>query len=368
MKPRSWKACLLLLALPALGAGDSAPAADQPFRVQEVRLTVKEETRPFDLLLTEKIDQIVTAKRFVAFRSGRGVWVKLEDTPIRRLEQLVELPSGFDWYEHACAAGDRLVVAVSVYPEDQRLREEETGMGGFRPGPQEVGFLVVDLRRRPGVRLLRTLHVTSRPDPGLGEENEPIVPDPDVTLGMQSCVWDGDDLYVGDYGALARVDLDAGTADLLEEDMLAINRAALLKDGRDLWYSAYADSPWMGKWTARGSSSFDLLNEGAEADSLLKHRGRLLASTPSGVVEIDEKRRTWVRYRFADAAAVYGLTLQRRKLLGARDDGWVELDLSGKKAVRYRLEGPGADNRVLSIGFFDGDWYLGTVSGLVKVG
>ena len=368
MTPRSWKACLLLLALPALGAGDSTPAADRPFRVQEVRLTVKEKTRPFNLLLTEKIDQIVTAKRFVAFRAGRGLWVKLEDKPIRRLEQLVDLPSGFDWYEHACAAGDRLVVAVSVYPEEQRLHEEEVGMGGFRPGPQEAGFLVVDLRRQPSVRFLQSFRVTSRPEPGLGEMDEPIVPDPEVKLGMQSCAWDGDHLYVGDFGALARVDLDAGTADLLEEDMLGINRTALVKDGRDLWYSAFADSPWMEKWTPRGTSRLDLLNEAAEADSLLKHRGRLLASTAAGVVEIDEKRRTYVRYSLADGPAVYGLTLQRRKLLGVQDDGWVELDLSDREAVRYRLEGPGADNRVLSIGFFDGDWYLGTVSGLVKVG
>lgn len=356
MTPRSWKACLLLLALPALGAGDSTPAADQPYRVQEVRLAVKEKTRPFDLLLTEKIDQIVAARKFVAFRSGRELWVKLEDRPVRRLEQLVDLPSGFDWYEHACAAGDRLVVAVSLYPEEQRQRELQSAVGEFRGGPEEVGFVVVDFKRQPRVRFLQSFRVTSHPSPG-------------VTLGMQSCAWDGDHLYVGDYDHLARVDLDAGTADLLEEDeMLGYNRMALLKDGDSLWYSAFLDSPWVGKWTPRGESSVEVPSEGEEVDSFLKHRGRILASSTGGVLEIDEKRRTCIRYRLAEDPAVYGLTLQRRKLLGVRDDGWVELDLSDRKAVRYRLEGAGADNRVLSIGWFDGDLYLGTVRGLVRVG
>src|SRR5687768_16006023 len=101
MKPRSWKACLLLLALPALGSSASMPAAeistDRPFRVQEVRLTVQEKTRPFDFLLGEKIDQIVPTRQFVAFRSGRELWVKMEDRPVRTLDQLVDLPFGFDW-------------------------------------------------------------------------------------------------------------------------------------------------------------------------------------------------------------------------------------------------------------------------------
>ncbi len=378
MKPRSWKACLLLLALPALGSSASMPVADvgdisvdRPFRIQEVRLTVKEKTRPFDFLLGEKIDQIIPARQFVAFRSGRELWVKMEDRPVRTLEQLVDLPSGFDWYEHACAAGDRLVVSVSRYPEEQRLEEEQSADGEFRAGPDAVGLLVVDLRRQPRAKLIERFRVTSRPEPGQGEMNEPIVPDSEVTLGMQSCAWDGDDLYIGDYGALARVDLDAGTADLLEEDMLGINRPALVKDGDNLWYAAFADSPWMGKWTPKGASSF-VLEEGAAVDSLLKHRSRLLVSSSEGVMEVDEKRRSCVRYLLpdgeADDPAIWGLTLQHRKLLGVRDDGWVELDLSSKKAIRYRLEGPGADNRVLSIGWFDGDWYLGTVSGLVRVG
>ena len=369
MKPRSWKACLLLLALPALGSSASMPAAeisvDRPFRVQEVRLAVEEKTRPFDFLLGERIDQIVPARSFVAFRSGREIWVKREGRPVRTLDQLVDLPAGFDWYEHACAADDRLVVAVSRYPEEQRLQEELSADGEFRAGPEAAGFLVVDLGRRPRATFLRSFQVVSRPPLQEGEIAEPLAPE--VTLGMQSCAWDGDDLYVGDYGTLARIDLEAGTADLLEEDMLGVNRPALVKDGDGLWYAAFLDSPWMGKWTPKGASSLDLAEEAA-VDSLLKHRGRLLASSSEGVMEIDEKRRACVRYRFAEDPAVYGLTLQHRRLLGARDDGWVELDLTGRKAIRYRLEGPGADNRVLSIGWFDGDLYLGTVSGLVRVG
>jgi len=367
MKPRSWKACLLLLAIPALGSSASMPAADisvdRPFRIQEVRLTVQEKTRPFDFLLGEKIDQIVPARDFVAFRSGRELWVKMENRPVRTLDQLVDLPSGFDWYEHACAAGDRLVVAVSRYPEGQRIQEELSEIGEFRAGPEAAGFLVVDLGRKPRATFLESFRVASRPPLQPGEIEEPLS---ELTLGMQSCAWDGDHLYVGDYGTLARVDLEAGTADLLEEDMLGVNRPALVKDGDGLWYAAFMDSPWMGKWTPKGVSSLGLEEEAA-VDSLLKHRGRLLASSSEGVMEIDEKRRACIRYRLGDEA-VYGLTLQHRKLLGVRDDGWVELDLSGKKAIRYRLEGPGADNRVLSIGWFDGDLYLGTVSGLVRVG
>jgi hypothetical protein len=368
MKPRSWKACLLLLAIPALGSSASMPAGeistDRPFRIQEVRLTIQEKTRPFDFLLGEKIDQIVPARDFVAFRSGRELWVKMENRPVRTLDQLVDLPSGFDWYEHACAAGDRLVVAVSRYPEEQRLQEELSEIGEFRAGPESAGFLVVHLGRKPRATFLESLEVVSRPPLQPGEIEEPM---PEVTLGMQSCAWDGDHLYVGDYGVLARVDLEAGTADLLEEDMLGVNRPALVKDGDGLWYAAFMDSPWMGKWTPEGVSSLGL-EEGAAVDSLLKHRGRLLASSSEGMMEIDEKRRSCVRYLLPDDPAVYGLTLQHRKLLGVRDDGWVELDLSGKKAIHYRLEGPGADNRLLSVGWFDGDLYLGTVSGLVRVG
>lgn len=188
---------------------------------------------------------------------------------------------------------------------------------------------------------------------------------------MQSCVWDGRRLYVGDYGALARVDLDAGSVELLEEDELGVNRMSLVKDGSDLWYAAFADWPSVERCTPRGGTSFSLLNqEMLEPDMLLSHRGRLLASSPAGIVEIDEPKRSFVQYRLLDdpeALGIYGLTLQDRKLLGARDDGWVELDLRGRRATHYRLDGPGADNRVLAIGWFDGDWYLGTGSGLVRV-
>lgn len=377
MRPRSWKTCLLLLALSALGSTDGIPAAgpaeDGPFRVQEVRLTVEEKTRPFDFLLAERIEQIVPARGFVAFRSGRTLWIKLAGRPVRTLDQLADLPSGFDWYENACAAGDRLVVAVSRYPEEQRLREERSGPGEFREGPRPAGYLVIDLRS-PRVTLLERFRVTSRPPLPRELESVPLEElglASHVTLGMQSCAWDGRSLFVGDSGTLARIDLAAGTADLLEEDLLGVNRPALLKDGDELWYAASMDAPWMGKWTPDGGQSFSLLNqEGLETDSLLKHRGRLLASSPRGVVEIDEQRRTYVRYRLSDEAgqAVHGLTLQQQHLLGARHDGWVELDLSRRRATRYRLTGPGADNRVLSIGFFDGDWYLGTASGLVRVG
>lgn len=182
-----------------LGAGVLAEAE---------RLTVKEQARPYDLFLPEEVEQTVSAKRFVAFRSGRGLWVELPGRPLRPLGDIVNLPSGFDWYQHACAAGDRLVVSVSRYDEEQRLREERSDPGEFREGPAPAGYLVVDFRK-PRVTYLKSLTVTARPF-GEGEE--------EVTLGMQSCLWDGRRLYVGDYGARARVDLEAGSVEILEED------------------------------------------------------------------------------------------------------------------------------------------------------
>ena len=49
----------------------------------------------------------------------------------------------------------------------------------------------------------------------------------------------------------------------------------------------------------------------------------------------------------------------------------MEIDEKRRACVRYLLpeglpEDPGGE--ALSIGWFDGDWYLGTVSGLVRVG
>lgn len=362
---------LILWAVPLTLFLPGAVAAETPFRVREVQLAVEHRQVASEVLLPEEILEIVSGPRFAAFRSDRGVWIKLKDQPLRPLSKLVELPQGFDWYELLCVAGDQLVIALSQYPEERRRAEDESAIGEFRTGPHAVGYLVVDFHPLRSTFLDR-LKITSRPRPEEGSEEDGASPDTlpsETTLGMQSCYWDGKSLYIGDFGSLARVDLKARTVDLLEEDG-EVNRMSIFKEGDAIWYAAFFDSPWVEKWEARESRQkrFELLNDYVEADVVLKHEGRLLTSSNAGLVEIDEAKRTYIHYRSTkkrEDGYLFGLTPLDGRLWAMRDDGWVELQIAKKRAVYHHLQGQ--TGTINAIGVFEGVWYVATSTNLVRL-
>lgn len=352
----------------------NASFADEKFNIQEVPLAVERKTVRHKKAIPGFVRKIIVAREYAAFVSDRTVWIKFHKKKPVPLSKLVSLPPGFDWYETACAVGEQLLISVGNYSEQQRLQDLETGRGGYVEGPRPVGMLIASFHPAEAA-LISLVNVEKQPSAAAKESAVPEA----IRPKFQSCFSNGKDLYLGEYGSLARLDLESMTAELLEFDAeLMINRVSIWKEGGTLWYAADeggAGGSWIEKLDVSGPaakkiSNYTLLNEGMTLpDSILRFKGRLLASSLAGVVEIDEANKMFIQYRLTNdpkTMRVYKLSVIGDQLWGLREDGWVRFDLDKKKAVHYRLEGDGSNN-IQSLGYFDGEWFVGTDREVVRI-
>lgn len=202
-------------------------------KIIKVPLKVKHQNLSFRKLLSEPTYQIVSTQKFIVFNTHRKIWIKLPGGQLQMLSDLVQFPQECNWFQSICAIGDRFVIAVSNYTEERRQKDLATSRGGYREGPRAVGIMVVDLNP-PKSKLIKEFKVVKRGPSALNISHDTMIPD-SITLGMQSCFWDGKNLYFGDYGCLAQVFLDVEEATPLEYDEMALNRRTLFKDGETLW-------------------------------------------------------------------------------------------------------------------------------------
>lgn len=352
---------------------DNPSPAEEKFNIQEVPLSVEHKSVRFKKLIPEFVQKIIATRQYAAFVSNRNVQVKFHSRKPVPLSKLVDLPRGFDWYDTACAAGDKLLVSVGNYSEEQRQKDLRTDRGGYVEGPRPVGMLVVEFD--PPAASLITLMNASGTSANSKGSSQPEA----IRPRFQSCFSYGKDVYMGAYGYLARMNLESMTVQLLEfDDELMINRVSIWKEGTTLWYAADeggAGGSWLTKLevsnsTAKRISDYTLMNDGMTLpDKILAFKGRLLASSLAGVVEIDEENRMFIQYQLTrdpKTMRVSRLSVINNQLWGVREDGWVQFDLDKKTAVHYRLKGK-VSNNIQSVGYFDGEWFVGTDKEVVMI-
>ncbi len=369
---KSQSRVFLLLTLSCLGLAPNLPrihAQDDITSIVEVPLSVTRMQVQSQKILPHPIAHIIITREFALFLSNRVAWIKLPGRNLVPLSEVAPLPKGFDWYETGCAAGDVVVVGVGSYSEEQRNQDLSVPRGGFVAGPDPAGALVVKLNP-PGVELVPRFRVAGHRRVPEGIEIPAF-----VTPLFESCSWADGALYVGAHGYLLRLDLNTRTAEVLEADgKLEINRPGIWKEGKTIWYAADEggmDGTWVTKLQGQSETQYQVLNYYLTApDSILKYKNHLLTSSLAGVVEIDEEAQTYRHYTLTEDRArmrVYGLSVLIGELWGLREDGWVKFDLDKRAATLFQLEGKDASNNILSIGFVDASWYVGTDRELVKL-
>ena len=369
-----WVVCLALFApLPLLFANDE-------FKVVEVPLLVTRQYVLFKTFLPSPIRFIVTAREFAAFVSNREVWIKTRGRDLVELSKVVTLPKGFDWYQSASLAGDKLVLGVGNYTEDRRQKDMKASRGEYVEGPREAGILIVQLNPLKAT-FVPEFKVVVKPvlpplPPGTPVEAQGMFLAPDLlTPSVQSFLWDGKDLYVGGYGQLAKLNLDKKTAEILEYDVgLTVNRTSLWKEGGVLWYTADEgglDGAWIERIERGRATRYRLLNYYLTVpDAILRYENRLLASSLAGVVEIDEGKKIFTHYKLTEDKTkmrVYKLSAIEGGLWGLREDGWVKFDLPKKSAIHFQLKGSNVSNNIYAIGYFEGQWFIATEQELVRL-
>src|SRR5262245_41411788 len=343
-------------------------SAQNNFKIRTVQLRVDHRSTAFKKILSQPTNDIVVSSKFAIFKSNRKLWVKFPGSDITPLSELIALPNDFDWYEAVCIAGDRLIASVGNYSETQRQQELNQPPGAFIEGSSGAGLLIVDLELRK-YRLIQEVKIVDRPpktdeDP---DEKKSLIP------SFQSAYYDGKELYAGAYGFLYKLNLDTAEALIIEEDGLSDNRPWIFKEGETIWTATDSggDGASIRKTRNRKSIDYFLHNtDEISPDRVMRFGKRLLTSSPAGIIEIDERTKTYIHYQFSrdkEKMGVYNLSVLNGSLWGVRDDGIVRFDLQRNSAIHYLLSDDNKPVEVFAIGIFDVQFYAATQNGLMTI-
>ncbi|MBU1054965.1 MAG: hypothetical protein KKC46_14230 [Proteobacteria bacterium] len=355
--------CALPFILPALACAENLseiPAIKFQVSKQSVSLV-----RLSDIGATE----IVANKNIALINSGRSIRVLKANSNKIENKLISALPHNSFWYGPVCVMRDSFVIAVTEYPEEQRSKEINTHRGGFKAGPSSNRFIIITPSSPD--RYIKTLKVSSRPP--LNYDGIKVVKSNQFSAHVQSCAWDGNEIYFGSYGSFGKANFEKGTIDLVEEDEgLAFNRFALLVERKAIWVGI--DEGGMGgaflemKPLEGESRSFSINTENdiISFNTLLRHRGLLLVGTSHGLFMLNEASGKFQCFDFGESLS--GLSVSSlvscKGLLWVFIGGeWLTVDIKKNHAVHYI----NTSSTKLSTGIpFGNGWILGGVSGVWK--
>ena len=118
-------------------------ASDIRLAIEEINLDVDTRYVTHSVVLGEPIVKSAIAKDYAVFASNRSLWVTRDGKKF----SAVDIKHGNKddiWLGGLCMAGRKIVIAVSLYPEEQRQKELASALGAFRRGPQALGFMIFD--------------------------------------------------------------------------------------------------------------------------------------------------------------------------------------------------------------------------------
>lgn len=195
--------CLLILLLP-LPVMVMADSLDEKFKTLEYSITTTSQEVNHKLVLDKAINKSAQTKNFIIFASNRELWIKKRNSKLVKLTIKNRVKHKFDWFVDMCASDERVFIQVSLYPEEQRVKENDSALGGFRKGPEAVGLLVVGQDKIDFVKEFKVVkNYTKSP---FKEESDWNIKS--INPEIQSCVWEGKTLLIGAGGVLARLDIE----------------------------------------------------------------------------------------------------------------------------------------------------------------
>lgn len=282
---------------------------------------------------------ITSAKTQLIINDGRNLWRMSVNAHVMKRINLNFLPEEANWFSTVCATTTSLFVAVSDYPEKQKIEELAKSRGDFVRGPSAKGFLTI---LPASIKYTNSPTITSRPptDPQTTPENI-------FTYEIQSCSWHNSTMYFGSYGALGKVNLSTSTVDLIEEDEAqSLSRVPLIADKDGLWYaidSGGLEGASLVNKPITGGTLYYSISNGEDIisyTSLVKHHGQLIIGTTHGLFILNQGTRKLKRINF-------GLPLQNEfisSLLSYNNYLWVfagggllKVDLINSTAIFFSL-------------------------------
>lgn len=301
-------------------------------------------TQPVDLIRLSDFGahEVVATKKIALINNGRNIWLFSGNKNKLEKKSFADLPREANWYGPVCVGGDRFVIAVQDYPEEQREKDSLAPRGSFVEGPSSPGFLLLSPSKAD--RYVPSLTVVSRPP----QEFSPNTEDPENALfsdDVQSCAWDGTSLFIGSYGSVGKANFATGNIELIEEDYdQTLSHLPLLVEAQALWFgldegglggASLVMRPFHGEtkdfFIANGE---DLVSFSA----LARHEGRLITGTSHGLFLLDERSGHFQRLEFGEKYSGSRVTtlVSHKGFLWAFIGGeWLRIDLKKQKAVRY---------------------------------
>ncbi len=350
----------------------SANAASDNWKINEIQLTIVNNSINATLLLDQPIVEIIPCAQQQVLLSPRKAWIASQGKLTALKELVPNVSPAFDWYKTAFCYGQNVFLSVSNYSEQQRQKDNSQPSGGFRRGPEDVGILLVNLKTKSSI-LYQDLPVkySSRlsNDPDFKHYPKRMNPSP------QSVAVYKDEIYIGCYGSLHRLLLDGPSLLCIEYDYgLSFNRQALLKRPLDLWV-AYDEGGIGGTWIERKSQGksfkyFPLNYNMTIPDSIVSFRNQIFISSLAGLIRIDEKTKTYHHYQTTSNKKkmdIYELIVLDQKLYAQTRDGFITYDLSSNTATVHRLSDKQLSNNIFCIGRLDGQLVVANESGLYLV-
>lgn len=315
--------------------------------------------------------EIETTAQEALINDGQSLWTIKKGARTLSKLRLNGLPEDANWFNSICSTEDSLFVAVSNYPESQRNTDLGGSRGTFIVGPHGLGFLFIMLPTSIGAWSYTHLpKITSRPirypNPSATESQQSIDE-------IQSCSWNGNDLFFGSYGALGKVNRLFGTIDLLNEDTeQSLSRFPLLAEKSGLWYAV--DEGGLGG-AALIHHPFDMdsisyaIHNGEDVvayRALIRHDGHLIVGTTHGLFLLDERSGNFQRFEFSQSFPdlhVTSLISHNNSLWAFMGGNWLKIDLTNSRAVQYLTQPP---SNWVSGRPFDGSWILLSSNGIWK--
>jgi hypothetical protein len=153
----------------------------------------------------------------------------------------------------------------------------------------------------------------------------------------------------------------------------ALNRPWIFKEGETIWSATDAGGHGgsIRKTRNKKSKDYFLLNtDYISVDRVIRFGKKLLASSSAGIIEIDERAKTYIHYQFSrdkEKMGVYTLSVLNGSLWGVRIDGIARFDLQRNSAIHYRLSDDNKPIGVFALGVFDGKCYAATENGLMTI-
>ncbi|MFA6464441.1 MAG: hypothetical protein WCT30_01715 [Desulfurivibrionaceae bacterium] len=327
---------LMLLLAPTFAKGENL--SDVPAIIFQVS------TQPVDLIRLSDFGahEVVATKKIALINDGRNICFFRGNKNTLEKKAFADLPREANWYGPVCAMGERFVIAVQDYPEEQLEKDSNAPRGSFVEGPTSPGFVLLSPAKAD--RYVPSLTVVSRPP----QDFTPNTEDPENALfsdDVQSCAWDGTSLFIGSYGSVGKTNFAAGTIDLIEEDSeQTLSHLPLFIEKQALWFgldegglggASLVMRPFHGE-----TKNFFIANSEdiVSFSALTRHEGRLITGTSHGLFQLDERSGHFQRLEFGEKYSGSRVTtlLSHKGFLWAFIGGeWLRIDLKKRKAVRY---------------------------------